>query len=88
MRENRNNPILVVIAVVLLAVAGLLFWRQSVKGREAFRQPQPVEKSFEEQVQAIMNNPQIPPQAKEEAIAKIRQQFHNAPLQAPPSSQK
>ncbi len=88
MRENRNNPLLVVIAVVLLAIAGILFWRQSVSGREEPRQPQPIEKSFEEQAQAIMNDPRIPPQAKEEAVAKIRQQFQNAPLQAPPQNNR
>lgn len=87
-QEKRNNLMLTVIAVALLVIAGLLFWHHSLRGREKFRQPQPVEKSFEEQAQAIIDNPKVPMQAKEEVVGKIRQQFHNAPLQAPPQTSR
>lgn len=88
MKSNRNNPALLIVAVALLAIAGLLFWRYAASAREGFRPAKPVEQSYEEQVQAIMNNSNMPPQAKEAAIAQIRARFQTAPMQAPPASQK
>lgn len=88
MKQNKNNPILVVIAIVLLALAGLLFWRYSASSREGFRESKPPQQAYEEQVQAILNNPHMPPQAKEAAIAQIRARFQAAQMQAPPTSRK
>lgn len=88
MKQNRNNPLLLVVAIVLLAIAGLLFWRYSAGEREAQRTSKPVQQEYEEQVQAIMNNPHMPPQAKEAALAAIRARFGAAQMQAPPTARK
>lgn len=82
MKQNKNNPMLVAIAVVLLAIAGLLFWRYAASGREGFRESKPPQQAYEEQVQAIVGNPHMSPQAKETAIAQIRARFSTAPMQA------
>lgn len=88
MKQNKNNPLLVVVAIVLLAIAGLLFWRYAASSREGFRESKPPQQAYEEQVQAIMNNPHMPPQAKEAAIAQIRARFSAAQMQAPPTNRK
>lgn len=88
MKQNKNNPVLILVAIVLLAVAGLLFWRYSASNRETMRTSKPPQQEYEEQVQAIMNNPHMPPQAKEAAIAAVRARFGTVQMQAPPSERK
>lgn len=87
MKQNRNS-LLLVVAIVLLAIAGLLFWQYSAGERETQRTSKPVQQEYEEQVRAIMNNPHMPPQAKEAALAAIRARFGAAQMQAPPTERK